>query len=80
MKRILKHEPTSSYYCLVGCNPECMLRSDEDNQHVHSGYAEETSTSSNVNDTGEDKSEGVVKVLTEFSEATEMVAGGRFGA
>ena len=42
VKRIPKHEPTSSYYHLVGCIAEYMLRSDEDNQHMHGGYAEET--------------------------------------
>ena len=45
VKRIPKHEPTSSYYHLVGCIAECMLKSDEDNQHVHGGYAEETAPS-----------------------------------
>ena len=42
MKRILKHEPTSSYYYLVGCITEYMIRSDENNPHVHGGYVEET--------------------------------------
>ena len=56
MKRIPKHDATSSYYYLVGCIAECMLRSDEYNQHVHGGYAEETAPSSNVNDTDEDES------------------------
>ena len=42
VKMIPKHEPTSSYYNLVGCIAECMLRSDEDNQNVHGGYAEDT--------------------------------------
>ena len=60
VKRIPKHEPTSSYYHLVGCIADCMLRSDEDNQHVHGGYAEETAPSSNVNDTDEDKSEEII--------------------
>ena len=56
MKRIPKHELTSSYYRIVGCITECMLRSDEDNQHVHGGYAEVTSPSSNVKDTDEEES------------------------
>ena len=56
MKRIPKHEPTSSYYHLVVCITECMLRSDKYNQHVHSGYAEEMAPSSNVNYTDEDES------------------------
>ena len=56
MKRIPKHEPTSSYYHLVGCIAECMLRCGEENKHVHGGYAEETAQSSNVNDMDEDES------------------------
>ena len=56
VKRIPKHEPTSSYYLLVGCIAECMLRCGEDNQHVHGSYAEDTDPSSNVNDTDEEKS------------------------
>ena len=67
MKRIPKHEPTSSYYHLVGCITECMLRCGEENHHVHNGYAEETATSSNVNDTdeGEQKEFIVHKPLSE---------------
>ena len=60
MKRIPKHEPTSSYYHLVGCIAECMLRSDEYNQHVHGGYAEETAPSSNINNTDEDESKEII--------------------
>ena len=56
VKRIPKHDPTSSYYHLVGCIAECMLRCGEDNQNVHGGYTEETAPSSNVNDTDEDES------------------------
>ena len=59
VKRIPKHKPTSSYYHLVGCIKECMLRCGEDNHHVHDvhdGYAEDTAPSSNVNDTDEDES------------------------
>ena len=55
VKRIPKHEPTSSYYHLVGCIAECILRCGEDNQNVHAGYAEENALSSNVNDTDEDE-------------------------
>ena len=54
VKRIPKHEPTSSYYHLVGCITEFMLRYDEYNHHVHVGYPEETALSSNVNDTNKD--------------------------
>ena len=60
MKRIPKHEPTSSYYHLVGCIAECMLRCGEDNHHVHDvhdGYEKEMTASSNVNYIDEDESE-----------------------
>ena len=60
MKRIPKHEPTSSYYHLVGCIAECMMRYDEYNRHVHGSYAEETALSSNVNDTDEDESKEII--------------------
>ena len=60
MKRIPKHEPTSSYYHLVGCITECKLISDEYNQHVHGGYAEVTAPSSNVNDTDEEESKETI--------------------
>ena len=40
VKRIPKHEATSSYYHLVVCIAECMLRCGEDNQHMHGGYEE----------------------------------------
>ena len=56
VKSIPKHEPTSSYYHLVGCIAECMMRSDEYNRHVHGGYAEETPPSLNVNDADENES------------------------
>ena len=55
-KRIPKHEPTSSYYHIVGCITECMLRCGEDNQQVHGGFTEETAPSLNVDDMNEDKS------------------------
>ena len=55
VKRIPKHEPTSSYYHLVRCIAECMMRSNEHNRHVHDSYTEETAPSSNVNDTDEDE-------------------------
>ena len=56
VKRITKHEPTSSHFHLVVCIAECMLRCGEDNQHVHTGCAEKTDPSSKVNDTDEDES------------------------
>ena len=57
VKRIPKHEPTSSYYPLLSCIAESMMRSDEHNRHVHNSYVEETVPSSNVNvtDKGESK-------------------------
>ena len=55
VKRILKHDPTSSYDHLVKCIAECMMRSDEHNRHVHISYAEETAPSSKVNVTDEDE-------------------------
>ena len=57
MKMIPKHEPTSSYFHLVGCIAEYMLRCGEDNHHVHdvnSGYEEEMAPSLDINDTDED--------------------------
>ena len=60
VKRISIHEPTSSYYNLVGCIAECMMRCGEDNQHMHGGYAEETYPSLNVNDTDEDESKEII--------------------
>ena len=57
MKRIPKHEPTSSYYHIVEFIAECILRCGEDNQHVHGGYAEDNAPSLNVNDTDKDESE-----------------------
>ena len=38
LKRIPKHEPTSSYFHLVVCLGECMMRCGENNHHVHNGY------------------------------------------
>ena len=56
VKMIPNNEPTSSYYHLVRCITECMMRSDEHNWHVHGSYAEETALSSNVNVTDKDES------------------------
>ena len=59
VKSIPKHEPTSSYYHLVGCIAGSMLRFGEDNHHVHyvnDSYEEDMAPSSNVNDTDEDES------------------------
>ena len=38
LKRIPKHEPTLSYFHLVVCLRECMMRCGENNHHVHNGY------------------------------------------
>ena len=40
LKRIPKHEPTSSCFHLVVCLRECMMRCGENNHHVHDGYEE----------------------------------------
>ena len=56
VKSIPKHEPTSSYYHLVRCIAECMMRSNEHNWNMHGSYAEETAPSLNVNVTDKDKS------------------------
>ena len=55
VKRILKHEPTSSYFHLVVCITECMMRCGEKNHHVHSSYEEDMALSSDVNDADEDE-------------------------
>ena len=60
LKRIPKHEPTSSYYHVVRCIAEGMMRYDEHNRNVHGSYAEETAPSSNVNDTDEDESKEII--------------------
>ena len=56
LKRVPKHEPTSSYFHLVVFLGECMMRCDENNHHVHDGYKEEMAPSLDVNDTEEDES------------------------
>ena len=53
-KRIPKHEPNTSYFHLVRQLAKCMMRSDEQNRHLHGSYAEETDPSSNVNVLDED--------------------------
>ena len=60
VKRIPKNEPTSSYYHLVQCIAECMIRSNEHNWHVNGSNAEETALSSNVNVTAKDKSKEII--------------------
>ena len=41
LKRTPKHEPTSSYFHLVECLRKFMMRSGENNHHVHDGYGKE---------------------------------------
>ena len=60
VKRIPKHESTSSYYHLVRCIVECMMRSDEHNRHVHCIYAEEMAPSLNVNVMDEEESKEII--------------------
>ena len=57
MKKTPKHEPNLSYFHLVECLRMCMMRSGENNHHVHNGYLKETASSSNVKDMDKDKDE-----------------------
>ena len=62
VKSIPKHEPSPSYFYLVLCIAECMMRCGEDYRNVHNvhdGYEEEMAPSSNVNDTDGDESEKI---------------------
>ena len=64
VKRIPKHEPTSSYFHLVGCIADCILRCGEDNHlmhDVHAGYEEEMAQSSYVNNTDQEESNKSIK-------------------
>ena len=45
VKRIPKHEPTSSYFHLVRQLAKCIMRSDEHNWHMHGYNAEDTAPS-----------------------------------
>ena len=56
-KKEPKHETTLSYFHLVECLRKFMMRSGENNHHVHDSYGKETASSSNVKDTDEDKDE-----------------------
>ena len=63
VKRIPKYEPTSSYFRLVVCIAECMMRYGEKNHNVHDvhdGYEEDMAPSSDVNDTDEDESKNSI--------------------
>ena len=57
LKKTPKHEPTLSYFHLVECLQKCMMRSGENNHHVHDGYGKDMASSSDVKDTDEDKGE-----------------------
>ena len=57
LKKTPKHEPTLSYFHLFECLRKCMMRSGENNHHVHNGYEKEMALSSDVKDTDEDKDE-----------------------
>ena len=57
LKRTPKHEPTSSYFHLVVCLGECMMRCGDNNHHVHDGYGKEMAPSSDVNETDKDTDE-----------------------
>ena len=56
VKRIPKHEPTSSYFHLVVCLRECINICGENNHHVHDGNEDEMAPSLDVNDMDEDES------------------------
>ena len=54
LKRTPKHEPTSSYFHVVVCLGECMMRCGENNHHMYDGYEKDMAPSSDVNDTDGD--------------------------
>ena len=59
VKSIPKHEPTSSYFHLVVCIAECMMRCGENNHNVHdvhSSYEKDMATLLDLNDTEKDES------------------------
>ena len=60
VKSIPKHEPTSSYFHIVVCLGECMMRCGGNNHHVHDGYEKEMDPSSEVNDMDEDESKNSI--------------------
>ena len=73
-KRILKHEPTPIYFHLVRQLANCMMISDEQNRHVHGSYTGETTSSSNVNVTDEDKSKEIIVHKTLLENQSEDVS------
>ena len=63
VKRIPKHEPASSYFHLVVCIGECIMRCGENNHNIHDvrdSYEEEMAPSLKVNDTDEDESKNSI--------------------
>ena len=74
VKRIPKHEPTSSYFHLVRKLAKCMMISDENNQCVYGSYAEETAPSSNVKVTDEDESKEVIVHKTLLEDQSKDVS------
>ena len=63
VKRIPNHEPTSSYFHVVVCIGECMMRCGDNNHNVHDvhdGYEKEMDPSSEVNDTDKDESKNSI--------------------
>ena len=57
LKRTPKQEPTLSYFHLVECLRKIMMRSGENNHHVHNGYGKDMTPSLDVNYTNKDKEE-----------------------
>ena len=55
LKKTPKHEPTLSYFHLVECLRKFMMRSGENNHHVHDGYGKQVAPLSDINDTDKDK-------------------------
>ena len=55
-KKEPKHEPTLSYLHLVKCLRKFIMRSGENNHHVHDSYEKEMAPSLDVIDTDEDES------------------------
>ena len=59
-KRILKYDPTPSYFHVVRQLAKCMMRSDQLNRRNHGSYAEETDPSSNIIVMDTDKSKEII--------------------
>ena len=74
VKRIPKHELTSSYFHIVVCLGECIMRCSENNHHVHDGYEEEMSLSSDVNVMDEDESNNSIVHKTFHKPSPENIS------